>query len=68
MHALIARLTTHPPARPPARRHRLVTNLLFRMGAAAVALTNKPGLAGAAKYVLQHRVRVHTGQCDEAIG
>eukprot|EP00198_Chlamydomonas_reinhardtii_P011489 XP_001700826.1 predicted protein [Chlamydomonas reinhardtii] len=37
-------------------RHRLVTNLLFRMGGAAVCLTNKPGLRARAKYELLHRV------------
>ncbi|EFJ44710.1 hypothetical protein VOLCADRAFT_95052 [Volvox carteri f. nagariensis] len=56
-------------------RHRLVTNLLFRMGAAAMLLTNKASLArptgrGAqgrgAKYQLLRRVRVHSGQNDEA--
>ncbi|GIL61963.1 hypothetical protein Vafri_16212 [Volvox africanus] len=54
-------------------RHRLVTNLLFRMGAAAMLITNKPSLvqpAGpgrrGAKYQLLRRVRVHTGQSDDA--
>ncbi|KXZ47805.1 hypothetical protein GPECTOR_32g417 [Gonium pectorale] len=86
--------TTTPAYYRGNERHRLVTNLLFRMGAAAMLLTNKRSLAirgpllepptgsGAAsssaaagrrrygpgaKYVLQHRVRVHLGQSDEAI-
>ena len=44
-----------------------MTNLLFRMGGAAVCLTNKPGLRARAKYELLHRVRVHCGQSDQAL-
>ena len=47
-------------------RHRLLGLLLFRMGGAAVCLTNKPGLRARAKYELLHRVRVHMGQSDDA--
>lgn len=49
-------------------KHRLVTNVLFRMGAAAVLLSNKPswGLSGRAKYLLRHAVRVHAGARDAA--
>ncbi|KAG2441030.1 hypothetical protein HXX76_003883 [Chlamydomonas incerta] len=47
-------------------RHRLLGLLLFRMGGAAVCLTNKPALRRAAKYELLHRVRVHTGQSDDS--
>ncbi|MEW5303445.1 MAG: hypothetical protein WDW36_006135 [Sanguina aurantia] len=49
-------------------KHRLVTNTLFRMGAAAVLLSNKERWrsSGRAKYVLCHNVRVHTGARPEA--
>lgn len=49
-------------------KHRLVTNTLFRMGAAAVLLSNKESWrsSGRAKYVLCHNVRVHTGARPEA--
>ncbi|KAG2441061.1 hypothetical protein HXX76_003914 [Chlamydomonas incerta] len=59
--------TTTPAYYRGNDRHRLVTNLLFRMGGAAVCLTNKPALRRRAKYELLHRVRVHTGQSDEAL-
>ncbi|KAG2499530.1 hypothetical protein HYH03_002476 [Edaphochlamys debaryana] len=49
-------------------RSRLVTNLLFRTGAAAVLLSNKPRLAARAKYALRQCVRVHTGASAEAYG
>ncbi|GLC50089.1 hypothetical protein PLESTB_000341000 [Pleodorina starrii] len=65
--------TCAPAFYPGKERHRLVTNLLFRMGAAAVLLTNKPSLARpagrgrrGAKYQLLRRVRVHTGQAEDA--
>lgn len=61
--------TTTPAYYRGNDRHRLVTNLLFRMGAAAVLLTDKPRLAGRGpKYVLQCRNRVHLGASEEAIG
>lgn len=46
----------------------LHSNTLFRMGAAAVLLSNKESWRSAsrAKYVLCHNVRVHTGARDEA--
>lgn len=44
----------------------LVTNTLFRMGGAAIMLTNKPKLAARAKYRLYTTVRVHKGAKDEA--
>lgn len=45
-----------------------VANAIFRMGGAAVLLTNKASYARTAKYSLQYNVRVHTGQDDEAYG
>eukprot|EP00727_Mastigamoeba_balamuthi_P012491 m51a1_g7865 putative fatty acid elongase 3-ketoacyl- synthase (561) ;mRNA; f:267176-269075 len=43
----------------------LISNTLFRMGGAAILLTNKPSLAGRAKYRLRSTVRVITA-CDDA--
>lgn len=42
----------------------MVANVIFRMGGAAIAFTNKPSLRGRAKYVLNKAVRVHTGADD----
>ena len=47
-------------------RSMLIPNTIFRMGAAAVLLTNAPREARRAKYVLQHVVRVHLGADDAA--
>ncbi|PNH05138.1 3-ketoacyl-CoA synthase 17 [Tetrabaena socialis] len=58
--------TTTPAYYRGSDRHRLVSNLLFRMGASAVLLTNKPSLRAKAKYRLLHRCRVHSGPSDEA--
>ncbi|KXZ56245.1 hypothetical protein GPECTOR_1g213 [Gonium pectorale] len=58
--------TTTPCFYKGRDKHRLVTNVLFRMGAAASILTNKPSLARKAKYSLEHRVRVHMGASDPA--
>ena len=44
----------------------LIPNTLFRLGAAAVVLTNRPRERGRAKYELQHIVRVHLGADDAA--
>jgi hypothetical protein len=44
----------------------LVANAIFRMGGAAVLMTNKPSLVKRCKYQLTHAVRVHTGQDDAA--
>ncbi|KAG2490806.1 hypothetical protein HYH03_010728 [Edaphochlamys debaryana] len=60
--------TTTPAYYQGTDRHRLVTNLLFRTGAAAVLLSNKPGMGARAKYALRHCVRVHTGARPEAFG
>jgi 3-ketoacyl-CoA synthase len=44
-----------------------VSNLLFRMGGAAVLLSSDSQLwEGRAKYQLKHNVRVHVGQSDDA--
>ncbi|GLC33182.1 Chitin synthase, class 2 [Pleodorina starrii] len=58
--------TTTPAFYKGKDKHRLVTNVLFRMGAAAMILTNKRSLARKAKYRLENRVRVHVGSKDEA--
>lgn len=44
----------------------LVANAIFRMGGAAVMMTNKPSMYRQCKYQLNHAVRVHTGQDDAA--
>jgi len=44
----------------------LVANAIFRMGGAAVLMTNKPALMRQSKYQLTHSVRIHTGQDDAA--
>lgn len=47
-------------------RSMIVPNTLFRMGASAIVLTNKPAERRRAKYELQHVVRVHLGADDKA--
>ena len=47
-------------------RSMLITNTLFRMGAAAILLTNNPAVRSKAKYVLKHTVRTHVGADDLA--
>lgn len=47
-------------------RSMLITNTLFRMGAAAVLLSNNPRDWGRAQYVLKHTVRTHMGADDLA--
>lgn len=44
----------------------LLSNVLFRMGGAAILLSNKKQDRLRAKYKLQHLVRSHTGANDEA--
>lgn len=44
----------------------LVSNCLFRMGGAAMLLSNRTRDSWRAKYRLLHTVRVHKGQSDEA--
>lgn len=48
-------------------RDMLVSNTIFRMGGAAILLSNKPKFASRAKYQLLHTVRVHKGASDEAM-
>jgi len=45
-------------------RSMLVTNTLFRLGGAAVLLSNKRRDRGASKYQLAHSVRTHMGSTD----
>lgn len=47
-------------------RSMLITNTLFRMGAAAILLTNNPRYWSQAKYMLKHTVRTHVGADDLA--
>jgi 3-ketoacyl-CoA synthase len=47
-------------------RSMLIPNTMFRMGSAAVLLTNKRSERRRAKYELQHVVRVHLGADDKA--
>merc|ERR1719261_2317102 len=43
----------------------LLQNTLFRCGAAAILLSNKPKDAKRARFKLLYTVRTHTGQSDE---
>ena len=47
-------------------RSMLIPNTLFRMGGAAVLLSNRPADRMRAKYSLEHIVRVHLGADDAA--
>ncbi|CAD7695582.1 unnamed protein product [Ostreobium quekettii] len=47
-------------------RSMLIPNVLFRMGGAAILLSNKPAVRNVAKYELQHVIRVHMGADDKA--
>ncbi|KAI3516742.1 hypothetical protein L1887_15741 [Cichorium endivia] len=49
-------------------RSMLVPNILFRMGGAAILLTNKRSLRKHAKYSLLHVVRTHKGAEDKSYG
>lgn len=49
-------------------RSMLVSNCLFRMGGAAVLLSNKPSDRRRAKYQLIHTVRTHKGADDKCYG
>eukprot|EP00882_Tetradesmus_deserticola_P000497 GHRQ01000548.1.p1 GENE.GHRQ01000548.1~~GHRQ01000548.1.p1 ORF type:complete len:504 (+),score=215.48 GHRQ01000548.1:478-1989(+) len=51
---------------PGLHKHYMVSNCIFRMGGAAVLLSNKQQHARVAKYQLHYNVRVHTGQSDDA--
>ncbi|XP_045817505.1 3-ketoacyl-CoA synthase 7-like [Trifolium pratense] len=47
-------------------KSKLIANALFRMGGAAILLSNKNQDRGIAKYKLQHLVRTHLGSKDRA--
>ena len=47
-------------------RSMLIPNTLFRMGGAAILLSNRPADGLRAKYSLEHIVRVHLGADDAA--
>ncbi|CAN8327554.1 unnamed protein product [Cochlearia groenlandica] len=47
-------------------RSMMVSNCLFRVGGAAVLLSNKPGDRRRSKYKLAHTVRTHTGADDKS--
>lgn len=47
-------------------RSMLIPNTLFRIGGAAIVLTNKPSWKSRSKYELQHVVRVHMGKDEKA--
>lgn len=44
----------------------LIANILFRMGGAAILLSNRKKDKSTAKYELRHLVRTHTGSGDQA--
>ncbi|KAM0031440.1 putative very-long-chain 3-oxoacyl-CoA synthase [Helianthus debilis subsp. tardiflorus] len=48
------------------RKSMLIPNCLFRVGGAAILLSNKPGDKRRAKYKLLHTVRTHCGSDDTA--
>ncbi|KAJ1419968.1 Thiolase-like [Sesbania bispinosa] len=47
-------------------KSKLIANALFRMGGAAILLSNRKQDKGMAKYKLQHLVRTHLGSNDRA--
>nr|AHM24986.1 fatty acid elongase 1 protein [Brassica rapa] len=47
-------------------RSMMVSNCLFRVGGAAILLSNKPGDRRRSKYELVHTVRTHTGADDKS--
>lgn len=53
---------------PGHNKDYMVANAIFRMGGAAILMTNKPQARYYAKYQLCHHVRVHTGQSDDSYG
>eukprot|EP00884_Botryococcus_braunii_P009400 jgi/Botrbrau1/18461/Bobra.0072s0044.1 len=50
------------------QRSMLIPNCLFRVGGAAIILTNRQKYALQAKYELLHCVRTHMGSSDESYG
>ncbi|GMH38224.1 hypothetical protein BSKO_06108 [Bryopsis sp. KO-2023] len=65
---LVTTETTTPAFYQGNERSRLVTNMLFRMGGAAILFSNKPKMARRAKYELREAVRIHQGSIDAAYG
>lgn len=63
---LVTTETTTPAYYTGTERSRLVTNCLFRMGAAAVLFSNKTSMIPRAKYELKSTIRIHQGYRDEA--
>ncbi|KAF5830397.1 FAE1/Type III polyketide synthase-like protein-domain-containing protein [Dunaliella salina] len=53
---------------PGHEKNRMVANCIFRMGGAAIMLTNKASLRSRAKYELVAASRIHLGADDEAYG
>ncbi|KAF6265202.1 FAE1/Type III polyketide synthase-like protein-domain-containing protein [Scenedesmus sp. NREL 46B-D3] len=53
---------------PGSRKQYMVANCIFRMGGAAILLSNKKQFSRTGKYQLQYNVRVHTGQDDNSYG
>jgi|AntDeeMinimDraft_4_1070355.scaffolds.fasta_scaffold59056_1 3-ketoacyl-CoA synthase len=53
---------------PGVEKNRMVANVIFRMGGAAIMLSNKPSLRARSKYELVAASRVHEGANDEAYG
>ncbi|KAI5066585.1 hypothetical protein GOP47_0019209 [Adiantum capillus-veneris] len=53
---------------PGNEKHMLVTNCLFRVGCAAMLLTNKNSERARCKYELLHLVRTHKAAEDKAFG
>lgn len=47
-------------------KSKLIANVLFRMGGAAILLSNKKQHKPVAKYKLEHLVRTHMGSNDKA--
>ena len=64
--------TTTPAYYKGEDKSRLIPNVIFRMGAAAMLLSNKPVVVGtggrrlAPKYKLLHHERVHIGAKENA--
>lgn len=58
--------TTTPAFYSGTERNRLVANLIFRMGASAMLISNKKSWGNKIKYELLHQERVHIGAVDDA--
>jgi len=63
---LVTTETTTPAYYTGTERSRLVTNMLFRMGGAAILFSNKTSMLSRAKYELKSTIRIHQGYRDEA--